>query len=77
MNWVMFNGAMVYIDRQTQSRITELKGRITEPKLDHIPSFKPKAVTFGLDEVNACVTKSKGKDGKMVEKVDWKKLVIT
>lgn len=77
MNWVLFNGAMVYIDNQTQSRIVELKGRIQDPKRDHIPMFKPKAVSFGLQEVNACVSISKGKDGKFVEKANWKKLVIS
>lgn len=80
MNWVIFNGAMVYLDQRTQSRITELGGIVKSPKRDHIPMFTPKAATFGLDEVNACAYKVEVKDGmykKMVEKANWKKLEIS
>jgi len=77
MNWVLFNGAMVYLDRATQTRIIELKGLIKNPKQDHIPNFTPKAPTFGLAEVNACVYKTKGKKNENIEVANWNKLVIT
>lgn len=67
-HWVIFNGAPVYLDPKTITKIIEMKGPLKEFKADHIPNFVPRAVSFTLDDVLKC---QPIKDEK---KPDWTRL---
>lgn len=77
MEWVMFSGVPVYLDRQTVTRIINLGGKISKMKESHIPSFVPKEVTFTVDDVNKFVTRKKNKHGVMEDFIDWKELRLS
>ncbi len=75
--WVIFNGAMVYLDHDTRERLATLKVNVRYPKNDHIPMMTPKVCTFSVDDVNRCVYTEKNKNGVEVEKADWRKLTLS